>query len=85
MSSASQEHLDQVRKIVHEILAGHASDMFLGRIDGILAEWGAGKLTAAQACEKVQKIVSLFIGESQAKEIGNKCALIVMRESSPGK
>jgi hypothetical protein len=80
MNPVSQEHLDQVRKIIHEVLAGKASDIFLGRIDGILAEWGEGKLSAAQACEKVQKTVSLFIDENLAKEIGIKCAPIVMRE-----
>jgi hypothetical protein len=80
MNPVSKEHLDQVRKIIHEVLAGRASEIFLGRIDGILAEWGAGKLSAAQACEKVQKTVSLFIDENLAKEIGNRCAPIVMRE-----
>jgi hypothetical protein len=85
MNPVSKEHLDQVRKTVHEVLAGRASDMFLGRIDGILADWGAGKLSAAQTCEKVQKVVSLFIDEDLAKEIGNKCAPIVMRESAAGK
>jgi hypothetical protein len=80
MNPVSKEHFDQVRKIIHEVLAGKASDIFLGRIDGILADWGSGKLSAAQACEKVQKTVSLFIDENLAKEIGTKCAPIVMRE-----
>lgn len=80
MNPVSQEHLDQVRRIIHEVLAGRASEIFLGRIDGILADWGSGKLSAAQACEKVQKTVSLFIDENLAKEIGTKCAPIVMRE-----
>jgi len=80
MNPVSQEHLDQVRKIIHEVLAGRASGLFLGRIDGILADWGSGKLSAAQACEKVQKTVSLFIDENLAKEIGTRCSPIVMRE-----
>ncbi len=85
MSSLSKEHLNQVRKIIHEVLAGRASDIFLGRLDKILLDWGAGKLTAAQASEKVQKFVSLFIDENLAKEIVNKCAPIVMRESASRK
>ena len=85
MSSVSQEHLDQMRAIIHEVLGGRASDVFLGKIDAVIEDWGAGKLSAAQACEKIQKTVSLFIDENLAREIGNKCALIVMRESAPGK
>ena len=81
MSPAARENVEQVRKVVHEVLAGRASDIFMKRIDGILEEWSADKLTAAQACEKVRKVVSLFIGEDLAKEIGNRCAPIVMRES----
>ncbi|OGW33799.1 MAG: hypothetical protein A2X58_09590 [Nitrospirae bacterium GWC2_56_14] len=80
MNPVSQEHVDQVRRIIHEVLAGRASEIFLGRVDGILADWGSGKLSAAQACEKVQKTVSLFIDENLAKEIGTKCAPVVMRE-----
>ena len=82
MSSASKEHVEQVRKIVHEVLAGKASNIFMGRIDAILAEWEAGTLNAAQACDKVRKAVSLFLGEDLAKDIGNRCAPIVMRESA---
>ena len=81
MSPAAKENVEQIRKVVHEVLAGRASDIFMTRIDGILEEWSADKLTAAQACEKVRKVVSLFIGEDLAKEIGNRCAPIVMRES----
>jgi len=82
VSSASKEHVEQVRKIVHEVLAGKASNIFMGRIDAILAEWEAGTLNAAQACDKVRKAVGLFLGEDLAKDIGNRCAPIVMRESA---
>ncbi|NTW58198.1 MAG: hypothetical protein HGB21_06610 [Nitrospirae bacterium] len=85
MSPAARESVEQVRKVVHEVLAGRTSDIFMGRIDGILEEWSAEKLTAAQACEKVRKVVALFIGEDLAKEIGSRCVPIVMRESSPKK
>jgi len=67
---------------MHEVLAGRASDGFMKRIDAILEEWAADKLTAAQACEKVRKAVNLFLGEDLAKEIGNRCAPIVMKESA---
>ena len=82
MSPVVKEHVDQVRNTVHEVLAGKASEIFMARTDKILEEWAADKLTAAQACEKVQKAVSLFLGEDLATEIGNRCALIVMRESA---
>lgn len=82
MSPAQKEHVEQVRSIVHEVLAGRASEIFLGRIDKTLGEWAEGKLTAAQACDKVQKAVGLFLGEDLGKEIANRCALIVMRESA---
>lgn len=82
MSPVSKENVDQVRNIVHEILAGKASGIFMGRIDAILDEWVAERSTAAQACEKVQKAVSLFLGEDLAKTIGDRCAFIVMRESA---
>ncbi|MHB8846360.1 MAG: hypothetical protein ACYC7L_16625 [Nitrospirota bacterium] len=82
MNPATREHVDQVRKIIHEVLAGRASDLFMGRIDVILGEWEAGTLTAAQACEKVRKSVNLFISEDLARDIGNRCAPIVMKESA---
>ena len=85
MSPAAKESVEQVRKVVHEVLAGRASDVFMVRIDGILDEWSAEKLTAAQACEKVRKAVILFMGEDLAKEIGNRCAPVVMRESAAKK
>ena len=85
MSPAAKESVEQVRRVVHEVLAGRTSNIFMGRIDGILEEWAADKLTAAQACEKIRKAVILFIGEDQAKEIGNRCATVVMRESAAKK
>jgi hypothetical protein len=82
VSPVSQEHVDQVRRVVHEVLEGQANKIFLERTDTILNEWASGKLTAAQACEKVRKAVSLFISEDLAKDIGNRCAPIVMKESA---
>jgi hypothetical protein len=70
---------------MHEVLEGRANKMFLERTDTILNEWAVGKLTAVQACEKVRKAVSLFISEDLAKDIGNRCAPIVMKESAANK
>jgi hypothetical protein len=85
MSPVAKESVEQVRKVVREVLAGRASDVFMARLDSILEEWSADKLTAAQACEKVRKVVTLFMGEDLAKEIGNRCAPVVMRESAAKK
>jgi hypothetical protein len=82
MSPAAKENVDQVYKIVHAVLAGKASDIFMSRIDAIVADWSADKLTAAQACDKVQKAVGLFLGEDLAKEIQDRCAVVVMRETA---
>lgn len=85
MSPVPKEHVDQVKTIIHEILGARASAIFLGRVDGIIQEWGSGKITAAQACEKIQKLVTLFIDEDMAREIGKRCAPIVMRETAAPK
>jgi hypothetical protein len=83
MSPVAGEKVEKIRSEIVAVLGQSGSDLFLKRVDAILADWAAGKLTAAQACEKVQKIVSLFIGEDKAREIGTRCAPIVMRESLP--
>jgi hypothetical protein len=82
VSPVSKERVDAVRTIIHDVIGGAASPVFLGRVDAILTDWAADKFTAAQACEKVQKIVTLFIDEDKAREIGARCAPIVMRESA---
>ena len=82
MSPAPLERVDEARSIIHDVLGGAASEIFLGRIDAVLKDWAEGKMTAANAFEKVQKMVGLFIGEDKARQIGDRCALIVMRESA---
>jgi len=82
MSPVPKESVEQVRGTIRAVLGGKASDIFLGRIDALLAEWASGKITAAQACEKIQKLVGLFIGEDLAKEIANRCSPIVKKESA---
>jgi hypothetical protein len=82
MSPASKEDIDQVRSLIREILGDSVSDIFLRRLDAVLDDWAVNKLTAAQSCTKIQKIVSLFIDENKASEIGARCAPIVRKESS---
>jgi hypothetical protein len=85
MSAAPRERVDEARSIIRDVLGESASKIFLGRIDAVLNDWAEGKLTAADACEKVQKMVRLFIGEDRARQIGDRCAMIVMRESASQK
>jgi hypothetical protein len=85
MSAAPRERVDEVRSIIHDVLGGAASKLFLERVDAVLNDWAEGKMTAANACEKVQKTVGLFIGEDKARQIGDRCAMIVMRESASQK
>lgn len=82
MSPASPEHIETVRAIVADVLGNTASKVFLSRVDAVLSDWSSGKMTAAGACDKIQKMVSLFIDENKAQEISSRCALTVMRESS---
>ena len=85
MSPASREQIDHMKGEIQSVLGATASDVFLHRIDAILEDWASGKYTAVQACEKVQKLVSLFIDEDKAREIGSRFAPIVMRETAPAK
>lgn len=82
MNPASQDRFVAMRSVILEVLGSDVSPAFLSRVDAILNDWHAEKITAAHACEKVQKIVSLFIDENKSKEIGSRCAMIVMRESA---
>jgi len=78
-----KEAVDQVRSEIRAVLGQSVSQVFFGRIDAILEDWSTGKITAGQACEQVQKRVSLFIDEDKAREIGNRCSPIIMREFVP--
>ncbi len=83
MSTVPQEHIDQMRTIIKDVLGSAASEVFLQRLDRIINDWASGAISAALACEKVQKLVALFIDEQKAREIGFRCAPIVMKESTP--
>ncbi len=85
MNAAPSERVDEVRSIIHDVLGGTASNIFLGRIDAVLNDWAEGKMTAANACQRVQKMVGLFIDEDKERQIGDRCAGIVMRESASQK
>ena len=84
MSPVSKETADHLKSEVHAVLGQSASELFLHRVDAILEECVAGKLTVAQTCGKVQKLVSLFIDEDKAREIGTRCAPIIAKESNAG-
>lgn len=85
MSPVPKEHVDQMRNVIKEVLGGSASDIFLKRLDPIMNDWAAGAITAAQACEKVQKTVGLFFDADKSREIGYRCATFVMKESAAPK
>ena len=82
MSPFPREQLDQIKGEIHAVLGETVSELFLRRVDALLEDWASGKYTAAQASEKVQKLVSLFIDEDKAREIGSRFAPIVMRETA---
>lgn len=85
MSPVPQEQFDRIKGEIHTVLGETVSELFLRRVDALLEEWVAGKYTAAQACEKVQKLVALFIDKGKAGEIGSRFAPIIMRETTPSK
>ena len=85
MSPVSKEIVDRLKSEIHAVLGQSASELFLRRVDAILEECSAGKLTIDQTCGKVQKLVSLFIDESKAREIGARCAPIITKESAAAK
>jgi len=82
VSPALQELVDQVRSIIYEVLAGTTSRSFLVRVDAVLTDWSSDKLSAAQAVEEIEKMVSLFIDVNKVKEIASRCAPIVMKTLS---
>jgi len=85
VSPVPQEHVDQMKNIIREVLGSAANPAFLLRIDAVLADWSAGKLNAAQTSEKIVKMVSLFIDADKAEAIGSRCAPIVMKDTSSRK
>jgi hypothetical protein len=85
MSPVSQEQFDRIKGEIHAVLGGTVSELFLRRVDALLEDWVAGKYTAAEACDKVQKLVSLFIDKGKAREIGTRFAPLIMSEATPAK
>jgi hypothetical protein len=85
MSPASKEVVDHLKSEIHSVLGQSASELFVRRVDAIIEECAAGKINVAQTCEKVQKLVSLFIDEGKAREINARCAPIITKESAAGR
>ena len=84
MSPVSKETADHLKSEIHAVLGQSASELFLRRIDTTIDDCSAGKFTLAQTCEKVQKLVALFIDAGKAREIGTRCAPIIKKESIAG-
>jgi len=84
MSPVSKEVADHLKSEIHAVLGQGASELFIRRVDAIVEDCAAGKLTVALTCEKVQKLVSLFIDEGKAREIHTRCAPIITKESAAG-
>ena len=85
MSAAPKARVEEVRSIVHDVLGSSTSKSFLVRVDTVLNDWAEGKIGAAIACDKVKKMVGLFIDEGKARQIGDRCATIVMKETAAQK
>jgi len=85
MSPVSKEAVDHLKSEIHAVLGQSASELFVRRVDVIIDDCAAGKLTITQTCEKVQKLVSLFIDEGKAREIQTRCAPIITKESAAGR
>jgi len=79
VSPVPQESIDQMKTIISDVLGAGANKSFLQRIDAVLADWSSDKINAAQAAEKVEKMVSLFIDSDKSKEIATRCAPIIMK------
>jgi hypothetical protein len=85
MSPVSKELANHLKSEIHAVLGQSASELFIRRVDATIEECAAGKITVAQTCEKVQKLVSLFIDEGKAREIQARCAPIITKESAAGR
>jgi hypothetical protein len=84
MGPVSKEVADHLKSEIHAVLGDSASELFIRRVDAIIEDCAAGKLTIAQTCEKVEKLVSLFIDEGKAREIHARCAPIITKEAAAG-
>lgn len=52
---------------VHEVLSSRASPILIARLDKILAAATDDPASVGEACDKIEKVVMLFVGTDQAK------------------
>jgi hypothetical protein len=69
----------QLKNAIREILGDKPSKLFLGRVDTALDEGASDKESLRKACERVEKMVNLFIGSDEARVIGTRCAEILRK------
>jgi hypothetical protein len=78
-SETIAEVVDQLKNAIRGILGDTPSKLFLSRVDKTLDEGAADKDSLVKACEKVEKMVNLFIGVDEAKVIGSRCGEILRK------
>ncbi|HEY3347854.1 MAG TPA: hypothetical protein VGK71_09555 [Nitrospirota bacterium] len=59
-----------MRATVRETLGTIASEIFLARVDKVIAEVAGGSLSFADGCARIEKMVNLFIGLDEARLLG---------------
>jgi len=70
------EVISRLKAMVHEVLGGRSSQIFLSRVDKTIDE-ATDADSLAKACEKVAHMVDLFIGANEAKVISTRCREIL--------
>ena len=72
----------ELNSIVQEVLGGTASKVLLGRIDSMLTDGSSSREELQQACDKIEKMVKLFIGEDKARIIGKRFKEVLARANT---
>ncbi len=70
---------DELKEYIRGCLAGKASSFFLSRALGKIDEVETGKKDLADACDRVVKMIELFIDEKLAEEIMKNLQLKIER------
>jgi hypothetical protein len=62
----------ELKAIARAVLGNTASAVLLGRVDRTLEAGAASAEALSQACARVEKMVALFIGAPQARDIAQR-------------
>jgi hypothetical protein len=62
----------ELKQIVHEILGGIASNLLLNNVCALLDEDHKDSDSLKQACNKIEKMVNLFIGSDKAQLLATR-------------